>query len=107
MHIRRRGGLNRRGERLKAGSAAAMEAIGVSAPNAAALLGISTSHFFGLLRAGRVGPEARRLGRRRLYDRDELLRWWAAGCPPRERWTKIDARNKNRRLAAGGNKQER
>jgi predicted DNA-binding transcriptional regulator AlpA len=47
--------------------------IGIDAHGVATLLGISQSHFFGLLRAGRFGPEARRLGRAKRYDRIERI----------------------------------
>ena len=60
--------------------------IGIDAHGVATLLGISQSHFFGLLRTGRFGPEARRLGRAKRYDRDEVLAWFRAGCPARSRW---------------------
>ena len=38
-------------------------AIGIDAAAVAASLNISESHLFALLRTGRFGPEARRLGR--------------------------------------------
>ena len=62
------------------------DAIGIDAGDVARLLGISESHFFALLRAGRFGPEARRLGRAKRYDRAEVLAWFRAGCPSRSRW---------------------
>ena len=64
----------------------AIEPVGLDAAEVSALLGISQSHFFGLLRTGRFGPEARRLGRAKRYDRDEVLAWFRAGCPARSRW---------------------
>ncbi len=60
--------------------------VGIDARGVAGLLGISESHFFALLRTGRFGPRARRLGRAKRYDRDEVLAWFRADCPPRERW---------------------
>jgi len=65
---------------------ASVEPIGLDAAGVAALLGISQSHFFGLLRTGRFGPEPRRLGRAKRYDRDEVLAWFRAGCQARARW---------------------
>jgi len=61
-------------------------ALGVSARQAAEMLGISESHFYGMKKDGRLGPEPRRLGRALRYDRRELLDWWNAGCPVRRRW---------------------
>ena len=63
-----------------------IEPVGLDAAEVSALLGISQSHFFGLLRTGRFGPEARRLGRAKRYDRDEVVAWFRAGCPARSRW---------------------
>ena len=63
--------------------------IGIDAHGVATLLGISESHFFALLRTGRFGPQARRLGRAKRYDRDEVLAWFRAGCPARARWQAI------------------
>ena len=60
--------------------------VGIDAHEVAALLGISESHFFALLRTGRFGPQARRLGRAKRYDRDEVLAWFRADCPSRARW---------------------
>ena len=56
---------------------------GVTADGAAALLGISRAHFWNLHRACRT-PEPIRLGKRTLWDRAALLRWWLAGAPPRD-----------------------
>lgn len=60
--------------------------LGLSAADAAKLLGISGSHFHEMRKDGRLGPDAKRLGRCRRYDREELLSWWRAGCPSRDRW---------------------
>ena len=67
----------------------AIEPVGLDAAEVSALLGISQSHFFGLLRTGRFGPEARRLGRAKRYDRDEVVAWFRAGCPARSRWQAV------------------
>lgn len=66
--------------------AAMTEPLGIDAATVAILLGISLSHFFGLLRTDRFGPEARRMGRAKRYDRAEVVRWFHAGCPSRSRW---------------------
>ncbi|MDD4888705.1 MAG: helix-turn-helix domain-containing protein [Phycisphaerae bacterium] len=52
---------------------------------AAALCGVSRSHYLALASAGKV-PLPIRLGRRTLWRADELRRWIEAGCPARERW---------------------
>jgi len=67
----------------------AIPSCGISAVEAATLLGISESHFYNLRKTGRLGPDPKRLGRSRRYDRQELLDWWRSGCPTRERWQAI------------------
>ena len=67
-------------------AAQAMDPIGIDAAAVSHLLGISESHFFALLRTGRFGPLARRLGRAKRYSRTEVLAWFDAGCPSRSRW---------------------
>ena len=65
--------------------------IGLNATDAAALIGISPSHFFQLLKTGRIGPSAIRLGRAKRYLRPELLDWLSAGAPSRERWAAMQS----------------
>ena len=57
----------------------------VGVTEAARLLGISRSTFYGLDAAGQI-PVGVRLGRRRLWSVAELGDWVDAGCPARERW---------------------
>jgi excisionase family DNA binding protein len=68
-------------------AAAPGDVLGLDHAGAARLLGISDSHFFALLKSGRIGPTPKRLGRAVRWDRRELESWFAAGCPNRERWT--------------------
>ncbi len=58
----------------------------LAADEAAALLGIGRSHFYGLHSSGRLGPLPVRLGKRSLWRRDELESWVAGHCPPRQQW---------------------
>ena len=62
------------------------EAIGLTAADAAALLGISESHFYCLHKTGRLGPLPVRMGRAVRWSRQELIEWFNAGSPPRSRW---------------------
>lgn len=64
----------------------AIEAIGLSAETAAALIGVSLSHFYQLHKTGRLGPLPVRLGRAVRWRRKELVAWMDAGCPVRARW---------------------
>ncbi|HEY8665645.1 MAG TPA: helix-turn-helix domain-containing protein [Tepidisphaeraceae bacterium] len=68
------------------------EPLAVDARDAAALLGISESHFFALLRTGRIGPSAISLGRARRYRTEELREWLAAGCPARAKWQTLNGK---------------
>lgn len=60
--------------------------VAVSAAGAAELLGISESHLFNLIKQGKFGPSATRIGRAVRYDRQEVTDWFKAGCPARHRW---------------------
>jgi predicted DNA-binding transcriptional regulator AlpA len=68
------------------GNHSTAEAIGLSAADAAALLGISESHFYCLHKTGRLGPLPVRMGRAVRWSRQELIEWFNAGSPPRSRW---------------------
>ncbi len=58
----------------------------LSAMNAAKLLGIGSSHFWGLHSSGRLGPLPVKLGRRTLWRRMDLEKWTDADCPSRKQW---------------------
>ena len=57
----------------------------VDAAEAARLCHISRTLWFSLLASGRA-PKGIRLGKCRRWYVEELKRWCAAGCPPRNRW---------------------
>lgn len=69
---------------------AAMNSSALSLPGAAAaeLIGVSQSHFYQLLRTGRL-PRPIRLGRSVRWLRAELEAWLAAGAPSRSRWESL------------------
>lgn len=58
----------------------------LSAPDAAKVLGISSSYFWGLHSSGRLGPLPIKLGRRTLWSRRDLEKWTDVGCPSRKQW---------------------
>ena len=58
----------------------------LSAGDAAALLGVSRSLFYGMYSSGRLGPMPVKLGSRTLWRRKELETWTDAGCPTRDLW---------------------
>jgi predicted DNA-binding transcriptional regulator AlpA len=60
--------------------------IGLTAADAATLLGISESHFYCLHKTGRLGPLPVRMGRAVRWSRQEVIDWFNAGSPPRRRW---------------------
>lgn len=71
-----------------------LQAEGLAAPDAARLLGISTSAFYDLDSRGLV-PTAVTLGdgkTLRRWRRSELIAWLAAGAPARARWEMIKSR---------------
>jgi len=53
---------------------------------AAAMLGVGVSYFRQLLKAGSIGPQPVRLGRRQLHRPDLLRAWVSAGLPDRAAW---------------------
>ena len=57
----------------------------VDAVESGRLCGVSRSMWLSLADQGRT-PRSIRLGRRRLWSRQTLISWVAAGCPPRDRW---------------------
>ena len=59
-----------------------------SAAELARELHISRGALFSLLSAGRILQGAR-VGRRRLWLRDEVRDWISAGCPSAVRWREI------------------
>jgi len=65
----------------------------LSAEDAATLLGVSRSHFYGLHSSGRLGPLPVRLGKRSLWRRDELESWVASDCPARQCWEEMKGGN--------------
>jgi excisionase family DNA binding protein len=65
------------------------EPLGLSAAEAAMLLGVSESHFYCLHKTGRLGPLPVRMGRAVRWSRQELVDWFNAGSPPRKRWLAI------------------
>ena len=73
----------------------ALEPLGLAAAEAAALLGISESHFYCMHKTGKLGPLPVRLGRAVRWSRQELVDWFGAGSPPRNRWLAIRNRISN------------
>lgn len=62
--------------------------LNVDAETAAAMIGISSAHFYAQLGRGLI-PPASRMGRRRLWSVCELRCWVLAGMPTAERWAAI------------------
>ena len=55
--------------------APALEPLLIPDTVAAALCGISRAHWHRLRAAGKLGPQAIRLGRKLLFDREEVIAW--------------------------------
>lgn len=58
----------------------------LTAEQAASLLGVARSHFYGLHSSGRLGPMPIRLGKSTRWRRDELEQWVLHDCPSRQQW---------------------
>lgn len=65
-----------------------IESFLVSAEVAAQLVGVSRAQWFRMHSAGK-SPLPVKIGRRRLWSRDELRRWCEAACPARDKWNAI------------------
>ncbi len=76
--------------------------IGLSAAEAAKVLGVGRSLLLQLDRTGELGPKFRRLGARRILSVRELTAWVDHGCPSRPEWLKIWARIISRAEGIGG-----
>ena len=72
-----------------------MDSLLLSVDNAAKLLGIGRSHFYGLHSSGRLGPLPVKLGKRVLWNRKDLESWVMAGCPARREWQQINGNEKS------------
>lgn len=59
--------------------------LALTAEQAAALIGISRTHFYRLRSAGKL-PQPVRLGGAVRWLREELEAWLRAGAPSQERW---------------------
>ncbi len=62
----------------------------VSDVAAAALCGCSRSHWHALAAAGKI-PSSVKLGRKRLWRREEIQEWVAVGCPDSATWRAMQA----------------
>lgn len=61
------------------------EPAALSAPDAAAYVGVSRAHWLRLVASGRA-PRGMKLGARRVWSRAELGRWIQAGAPALVLW---------------------
>jgi predicted DNA-binding transcriptional regulator AlpA len=62
----------------------------VDAETLARMLGVSRATVFNMNADGRLGPMPIRIGTRTLWRTEELARWVAGKCPPRERWIELE-----------------
>jgi predicted DNA-binding transcriptional regulator AlpA len=67
----------------------------VNAREAARLCGVGRSLWLQLNSSGRT-PAPIHLGRRILWNRDELIRWCGAGCQSRDRWETLKEAHRGR-----------
>jgi len=62
----------------------------ISADESARMLGIGRTLFYSMHSSGRLGPLPIKLGRRVLWNRNELEAWVRAKCPARKNWKKVN-----------------
>ena len=67
------------------GSSCGGGAIAISAKTLAKMLSVSVRQVWRLNAAGKL-PQPMRLGGSVRWNRDEVLRWFEAGCPDRQSW---------------------
>jgi excisionase family DNA binding protein len=65
---------------------------------AAKLAGVSRATWHRLRVAGKLGPQAVRLGRKVLWNRAEVEAWIQAKCPDRRTWEALQAQNRRLRV---------
>jgi predicted DNA-binding transcriptional regulator AlpA len=71
---------------------------------AARLCGIGRATWHRLRAAGKVGPQAVRLGRAVRYRRNEVEAWAAAGCPDAPTWAAMrDMENRRSTMRRNAN----
>ena len=63
--------------------------LGLSAQEVAAALGIARSFLYELDKTGELGPQAAKLGNRRIWSAVELHHWMLHGMPARSRWLEM------------------
>jgi len=71
----------------------AVESLLVGSGEAGKLCGVSRSTWWSLYAQGKT-PASVKLGGKRLWRRDELVRWVASGCPSRDRWAAMEEAGK-------------
>jgi hypothetical protein len=62
----------------------------MTAEELAAMLGCTVRHLLRRRNLGFVPDPIPTLGRRKVWNRDEIIRWFAAGNPDRKTWERID-----------------
>ena len=65
---------------------AQVEQLAIGPEQAAELMGLSLSSFYAACSSGAIGPQGRKIGKRRLFSVKELKLWCAVGMPPRREW---------------------
>ena len=77
----------------------AVEPILLDVKGVASLLGLGKNTVIRHNDTGQLGPMSIKLGRRRLWRKDEILQWVEADCPPRKRWQSMRRQGSRRATA--------
>lgn len=75
------------------------EHIAIPVTKVAELLNVSERHVWAMKTSGRL-PRSLKLGRRVLWSRTEIVAWFEAGAPTRDKWEAMKARNFSERKTA-------
>ena len=76
--------------------------LGLSAQEVAAALGIARSFLYELDKTGELGPQAAKLGNRRIWSAVELHHWMLHGMPARSRWLEMWPAIRSQAQESGG-----
>jgi len=63
--------------------------LGLSAQDVADALGVARSYVYTMDKTGELGPQAHKLGGRRIWSAEEVRLWMLHGMPSRGRWGEL------------------
>ena len=76
--------------------------LGLSAEEVASAIGVARSFLYEMDKTGELGPQAAKLGNRRIWSAEELAAWCRHGMPARGRWLEIWPAIRSQAQESGG-----